>query len=340
MGVGATEKKIAISSYLLYNRVILKKSGEIMSVLYWLEGLRCPALDAFFSFITLFGDEVMFMAIALIVFWCADKKQGYYLFCVGFFGTVVNQFLKITARVPRPWVKDPNFTVVEGVKEGASGYSFPSGHTQSSVGMFGGVARWNKNRWLRIAMIAMCVLVPFSRMYLGVHTPADVLTSTAIALVLVFAAYPLFQKYADSPRGMMTILSVLAAAIVAQLAYLSFWSFPPSVYEPENIHNLLSAKENACSLLGCMLGFLVIYPLDYYKIRFSTKGVWWVQILKTVVGLCLVLAVKELTKSPLVWLCGGYALPARVIRYFLIAFVGGGLWPMTFGWWQKLGQKK
>ena len=311
-----------------------------MSVLYWLEGLRCPVLDGFFSFITLFGDEVLFMAIALTVFWCVDKKQGYYLFCVGFFGTVVNQFIKITARVPRPWVKDPDFTVVDGVKDAATGYSFPSGHTQSSVGLFGGLARYNKQKILRVVFIAMCVLVPFSRLYLGVHTPADVLTSTGIALLLVFGGYPLFQKCADSPRGMMSILLVLTVAIAALLAYLSFWSFPRSVYWPENIHNLISAKENACSLLGCMLGFLVIYPLDYYKIRFSTKGVWWVQILKTATGLLLVLAVKELTKSPLALLCGGYELPARVIRYFLVAFVGGGLWPMTFGRWQKLGQKK
>ncbi len=311
-----------------------------MSVLYWLEGIRCPLLDGFFSFITLFGDEVLFMAIALTVFWCIDKKQGYYLFCVGFFGTVVNQFIKITARVPRPWVKDPHFTVVDGVKEGASGYSFPSGHTQSSVGLFGGLARCHKRRMLRGIFIAMCILVPFSRLYLGVHTPADVLTSVAVALLLVFLGYPLFQKAAHSPRLMMTVLFALTVAIGALLLYLCCWSFPKSVYRQENMHNLISAKENACSLLGCMLGFLVIYPLDYKVTRFSTKGVWWVQILKTVLGLLLVLAVKELTKSPLVWLCGGYELPARVIRYFLIALVGGGLWPMTFGVWSRLGEKK
>ena len=64
-----------------------------MSFLYFLEDLRNPVLDFFFSFITLFGEETIFMAIGMIVFWCVDKFKGYYLLCVGFFGTILNQFL-------------------------------------------------------------------------------------------------------------------------------------------------------------------------------------------------------------------------------------------------------
>jgi undecaprenyl-diphosphatase len=78
------------------------------------------------------------------VFWCFDKKHGYFLITIGFLGTVINQFLKVLFRIPRPWVKDPNFTIVESAKEAATGYSFPSGHTQSAVGSFGAVARFTK----------------------------------------------------------------------------------------------------------------------------------------------------------------------------------------------------
>ena len=124
-----------------------------MSFLYFLEGIRNPVLDFFFSLITYCGDEIVFMAVGMIVFWCFSKNEGYYLLCVGFLGTVINQFLKMVFRIPRPWVKDPNFTIVESAREAASGYSFPSGHTQSSVGLFGGVARWNKNKILRTATV-------------------------------------------------------------------------------------------------------------------------------------------------------------------------------------------
>ncbi|MBR6614667.1 MAG: phosphatase PAP2 family protein, partial [Lachnospiraceae bacterium] len=152
-----------------------------MEFLYFLEGLRTPFGDAFFSLITHLGEETLFIVAGLIVFWCIDKLQGYYLLIVGLTGTVINQFLKLWFRIPRPWVKDPEFTIVESARAEATGYSFPSGHTQSSVGIFGAVARWNKNMVVRVVCVVICVLVPLSRMYLGVHTPADVGVSIAVA---------------------------------------------------------------------------------------------------------------------------------------------------------------
>ena len=112
-----------------------------MEVLYWLEGIRSPFLDTFFSLITHLGSETLFLAIAIIVFWCFSKTKGYYLMTVGFFGTLINQFLKLLCRIPRPWVKDPNFTIVEAAREEATGYSFPSGPTQNAVSVLGCPAR-------------------------------------------------------------------------------------------------------------------------------------------------------------------------------------------------------
>ena len=110
-----------------------------MELLYWFESIRCPALDTIMSLVTHLGEETFFMVAALYVFWCVDKRRGYYLLSVGFVGTLVNQWLKIVCRVPRPWVRDPNFTIVESARVEAAGYSFPSGHTQSAVGWMGGV---------------------------------------------------------------------------------------------------------------------------------------------------------------------------------------------------------
>ena len=84
-----------------------------MELLYWFESIRNPVLDVFMSLVTHLGEETFFMVGALFVFWCLDKRKGYYLLSVGFVGTLVNQWLKIVCRVPRPWVKDANFTIVE-----------------------------------------------------------------------------------------------------------------------------------------------------------------------------------------------------------------------------------
>ena len=310
-----------------------------MSFLYFLESIRCPVLDWFFSIITYCGDETVFMAVGMIVFWCVNKYRGYYLLCVGFLGTVINQFLKMIFRVPRPWIKDPNFTIVESAREAATGYSFPSGHTQTSVGLFGCACRIVKRTWLRVVMIALAVLVPLSRMYLGVHTPADVLVSAMIALILIFAIHPLFKNAENSPKTMYGILIAFALMIAAFLCFVYFYPFPASVYAEDAIHNLESARKNGFTLLGCVLGMILGYTIDRKWLHFETKAVWWAQILKTVGGILCVLAAKELLRAPLDYLFGGHLI-ARGLRYFAIVMVGAVLWPMTFRFFSKLGTKK
>ena len=111
-----------------------------MHFLRLLEGIRLPALDVFFGAVTYLGDELAFMVLAFALFWCVDKRTGYYAFVAGLFGTIGNQFLKIVCRIPRPWVLDPDFTIVESARAAATGYSFPSGHTQNAVSTFGAAA--------------------------------------------------------------------------------------------------------------------------------------------------------------------------------------------------------
>ncbi len=306
-----------------------------MDFLYFLESLRNSVLDAVFSVITLLGEETVFMAVGMIVFWCVDKYQGYYLLTTGFLGTVINQFLKMLCRVPRPWAKDPNFTIVESAREAATGYSFPSGHTQTSVGLFGGLARANKNKLLRIIAIAACVLVPLSRMYLGVHTPLDVGVSAAIALVMVFVAYPLFKKAEGSPKVMYSILGTLTLITFAYLLFAVLYPFPADT-DP---HNLESAQKNGYTLIGCMLAFIVVYTVDRKFINFPTKAVWWAQIIKILGGIALVIAVKEGLRSPLDAIFGGHLI-ARAVRYFLMVIVGGTLWPLTFKWFSNINNTK
>ena len=77
-----------------------------MNLLYALESVRTPFWDAVFSAVTHLGEETVFMVAAILIFWCVSKQEGYYLLLMGFFGTVVNQFLKLLFRIPRPWVRE------------------------------------------------------------------------------------------------------------------------------------------------------------------------------------------------------------------------------------------
>ncbi len=308
-----------------------------MNFLYFLEGLRNPVCNAFFSLITMLGEETAFMAVGIIFFWCISKFQGYFLLITGFLGTIINQFLKMLFRVPRPWVKDPNFTVVDGTKEAASGFSFPSGHTQTSVTLFGGIARSNKTPWLRYGSIALCVLIPFSRMYLGVHYPSDVFVSIGISLALIFLCYPLFKRAEKDSKVMYTIIASLFVLVLAYTLFVCLYPFPSEVYLDENVHNLESAKKNAFTLIGCVFGLLAVYFVDSKYINFEVKAVWWAQIIKVVVGLALVLAVKELARYPLDFIFNGHLI-SRSVRYFLVVVTAGILWPLSFKWFAKLGK--
>ena len=304
-----------------------------MELLYVLEGLRTPVGDAFFSLITHLGEETLFIVAGLLVFWCIDKWEGYYLLSVGLTGTVINQFLKLWFRVPRPWVKDPNFTIVESARAEATGYSFPSGHTQSSVGVFGSAARWHRQKTVRLVCILLCVLVPLSRMYLGVHTPADVGVSVVVALALVFGLYPVIRKAADSPRTMRTLLACMVALAAGYLAFVSLYPFPADV----DVSNLSHGTKNAYTMLGCMLGVWAVYEVDSRWTRFDTEAPLPGQICKLALGLGLLLAIKIGAKAPLQALFTNDYL-ADGLRYFLMVVFAGCVWPRTFHLWKKIGK--
>ena len=302
-----------------------------MGILYALESIRFPALDTLMLLLTRLGEETAFLVIALVIFWCVDKRRGYYLMAVGFLGTIFSQFLKLACRVPRPWVLDENFTIVEQAREAASGYSFPSGHTQTAVGTFGALAYTAKKRWMKALFIGLMTLVAFSRMYLGVHTPKDVLVGALISLVLVIGLQPLALDRDE--RNMKYLLAVMTGIALGYLLYVEFARFPADV----DVHNLTSGQKNAYTLLGSLIGVDLVYLADR-KLDFPVEAVWWVQIIKAAMGLLLVLAVKEGLRSPLEAVLP--VLIARAVRYFLIVMTAGILWPLSFRYLAKLGKTR
>lgn len=303
-----------------------------MQFLYILENFRVPVLNELMLIITRLGEETAFLVAALIVYWCMDKKNGYYVLSVGLIGTMANQVLKLACRVPRPWVLDENFTILEEAREAASGYSFPSGHSQSAVGTFGSIAAVAKNKTVQWIGIIVAVLVPFSRMYVGVHTPADVLVGSAMALILIFALKPVVfsgdGKYIPWLMGTMLIMSI------GFLLYVELYSFPQDM----DTHNLQSGIKNAYTMVGCTSGLLVAYYADQKWIHFSTKAVWWSHILKIVLGLAVVLLVKEGLRTPLEMIIQ-HTMIARAVRYFLIVIMAGVIWPLSFRFFGRIGAK-
>ena len=139
-------------------------------------------LDNLNLLITTIGDEIFFLVVAMVVFWCVDKRFGFKLINVYLLGCIVMSAMKNIVRRPRPFEE----TRVQSIGERESGYSFPSGHTAGAMSVWGSAGYlWRKNRWILGLMVLLVVLVAFSRNYIGVHTPQDVIVSIIIGLFII-----------------------------------------------------------------------------------------------------------------------------------------------------------
>lgn len=302
-----------------------------MPFLYFLQDIRNPVMDTVLSLVTHLGEETFFLVIAIFFFWCVNKREGYFILITGLVGTVVNQMAKIFFRIDRPWVLDEKFDIVESAREEATGYSFPSGHTQNIAGTYGAICAFKPKKWKTAACVTIITLVAFSRMYLGVHTPLDVCTSLFVALALILILRPCFATESSFKKSMPWIIVSSCVLSVGFLVYVLLIGGDESI-DPENYN---SALKNAFTLLGCTVALAPVYIIDSKFIKFETDAKWYAQILKLVLGLAGVLVIKTFLSAPLTALFGNEYI-ARAVRYFLIVMFAGSVWPLTFKWFKKL----
>ena len=134
---------------------------------------------------------------------------------------------------------------------------------------------------------------------------------------------------------MYGLIAGMIALCVAYLLYVELWPFPAGV----DAENLASARENGYKLLGAASGMLLSFYLDRKYICFDVKAPLAGQLLKCVLGLAIVLAIKSGLKAPLAALLGGSGA-ADAARYFLIVLFAAGIWPMTFRFFASIGRGK
>lgn len=305
-----------------------------MELLYSIARLRSPLLDAVFSVITKLGYETAFLVVGLVLLWCVSKRAAFYLCCVCFLNLVSNQILKNVFRTPRPWQLDPSFQIVEAARAEAIGYSFPSGHTQNIVSMCGCTALSFKNRILRCICAALVILVPFSRLYLGVHFLQDIVGAFCLSAIFVLALRKAFSDEAHFRRTMPAAVAACLALCI--LCLLLITASPLASLLDEN--SRVSALNIVYKMLGCVPALFLIWYLDVKWLHFDVKAPLLGQILKTVFGLALLLAIRTGLKQPLAQLLGTDLGDA--VRYFAVIIFAGTLWPLTFRFFAKIGRKK
>ena len=170
------------------------------------------ALTPFMEMISLFAVTYLVIVPAL-VYWCVDKRSGLYTMASYTTTVAINAVVKLTACIYRPWIRDSRVLPAGDAITTATGYSFPSGHTTSSTSIYGALAvsAWKKMRWVSVLCIIFALLTCFSRNYLGVHTPQDVLVGMAEGVLILWAMSKLFPWLDKNPGKENIVLAMLAA---------------------------------------------------------------------------------------------------------------------------------
>ena len=326
-----------------------------MDYLLELQALRdnCPAMLNYFllgisEFITVGG-----ILIAAYLYWCLSKRAGAYILLGFSGGYMLNQIVKNTACVYRPWVADPRIHLAEQAAGSATGYSFPSGHTLSATTVYGGTGVYNSKNKLFVAFMSlMVVLTAFARNWLGAHTLADVAVAALEgALVLVFNSLLISwlvkkdESYGGDPykdkrslrnRTVLFIIGMLF--IIGSMVYLELKPYPMDYDASGNL--LVDPQEmitDCYTGAGMFSGFLVgwfierrfiDYHLPYEK---SHRGYRFFFGALGLILLYLVLA--PLITRPFNEHIG------HLIKYFLVFFWVSGAYPALVKWQRKRLQR-
>ncbi|MDR2630677.1 MAG: phosphatase PAP2 family protein [Spirochaetaceae bacterium] len=203
-----------------------------------LQAIENPVLTALIKAITVLGSELFYVPVVLLVYWCINEKKGHRLTLLLLLSIWINSALKILLKQPRPYFLDPSVGI-----SAASGYGFPSGHAQLSLvfwaAALSGPLR-KKSAWLIAALITL--VMGFTRLYLGLHFPTDLLGGWLIALFILGAYYFLLQPLEKLLAAGGTRMSMIAAAMTA---------FGMNALYPED-------RRFGALLLGFNIGYLLM----------------------------------------------------------------------------------
>ena len=272
-----------------------------MEYLMWLQGLRNDTLNIILMAVTDFiTSPVVYVGLALL-YWCFNKRAAYYICMNISMGSMVNQALKNTFCIYRPWIRNPSIKPVRGAIDSATGYSFPSGHTQIASTEFLSIAVWQRKRkWLVGVCVFITLLVMFTRNYLGVHTPADVLASLLVSLVVIFAD-GVILRWVDSKDSRDWI--VFGVGMVVCTAFLIYTTVNPYPIDYTSSHEILVNPEEMITdcygAAGSVYGFLIGWICERKLLNFSTDVSKSTKIKRGVVGSVLLLIYALFAQKPL-----------------------------------------
>jgi membrane-associated phospholipid phosphatase len=279
-----------------------------LDFIHTVQSVHGPVLDAVFKAITFVGEEDFFFIILPLILWCVDFAFGARLAFFFLFSTIVNSAAKGLIDHPRPCDFDPEVKLHDYT--GRQG--LPSGHSQSAVVLWGAVASYARRWWVWAVAILLMVLIGFSRIYLGVHFPTDVLGGWTLGIILL-AVYMFLVPHIEAWLKRANIVVRLALVVFIPLVLV-----------------LIYPSYDAISAMGVFLGAGVGIVLAGQWVPFSAAGPLWQRVVRLLLGAIVLLALRFGLGA--IFPDEGEALYAlmRFVRYVVVGLWAGLGAPWTF----------
>lgn len=269
-----------------------------LEILRHIQSIANPFFDFLFQLITICGEQIVLISIISIIYWALDKKFGEYIAYSVLTSVLLNNAIKDIFKMKRPIGEEGIRTLRE---QTATGYSFPSGHTQSASSFYGSMAIYLKNRVMYIIATVMIILIGFSRLYLGVHYPKDVIVGGILGVLTSLICYKLYNRVENK----MLLYVVTFAIFIPALTFAHSADFIKG--------------------MGTYLGFIIGIYIEKRYVNFSTEENTGNKIIRVLLGIVILLVLQLGLK---VILPSGTIF--SFIRYALISLIGIGVYPMIF----------
>ncbi|MBQ7543463.1 MAG: phosphatase PAP2 family protein [Synergistaceae bacterium] len=300
-----------------------------ITYLLWLQDFRNSingVLDPFMEWISLFGVRHIVL-LPVFVYWCLNKKKGLFIMFAWKLSQTINAIVKLTACVYRPWIRDARIVPAGDSIRTAGGYSFPSGHTMMAVPIYGGLATCTKNKLARLFWVVMILVLMFSRNYLGVHTPQDVVVGCILGLASIWIAQKAFDYLELHPEKDALIMILCALAGILTLVYVTYKPYPMDYVDGKLLVDPVKMQIDSWGDAGGFASFALMWYIESRFIKFEPTG-WNVKgVIICVIGML-----------PLCWVIsdlGGYTagffgahvgkLVAKTLLFFYVMIV----WPLV-----------